>query len=103
MTKARTMTADSKLPYPKDRYFSECPSLDCWLIHWFRDQGQSELLFKAVKHRALSCRASDCLTDAYWSAICNARNQAETSIKTLRDQGGLLFAWAGTTHPAVQS
>jgi hypothetical protein len=101
--KARTLTADSKLPYPKYRYFSEVPLLDCWLIHWFRDQGQSELLFKTAKHRAFRSRASDCLGDAYWLAICNARHQAETSIKSLRDRGGLLFAWAGTTHPAVQS
>ena len=104
--KARTMTADSKLPYPEYR---EVDSADAdsrcqyWLACWMRSQAQYEFIFNKLFKRATSLRVSEIEADSLWQAIHRTRDEAERHIKILRDVGGLPFAWAGTTHPAVQS
>ena len=99
--KARTLTADSKLPYPEFR--AENHGADYWLVQWMRSRAQYEFIFNKFFKRATSTRVSEIEADSLWQAIHRTRDEAERDIKILRDVGGLLFAWAGTTHPAVRS
>lgn len=101
--KAKVLTADSKLPYPEYRE-SENNHVNYWLVQWMRTTAQYEFIrnkFKKVIH--WDCKASLLEIESCWQAIHRTRDDAGEAAKTLKQVGGLLFAWAGTTHPAVQS
>ncbi len=101
-SKARTLTADSKLPYPK--YREEKYGADLWLVQWMRTTAQYEFIFNKFHNVIFGrCKASVLEVDSCWECVHRIRDEAHENAKNLRDTGGILFAWAGTTHPAVQS
>ena len=95
--KARTLTADSKLPYPKSANPFDSNTVDCWLRVWVCDAARAEEV-KKMRFKGSALRSSAIFHS--WLAL---KKDANDSMKNLVDAGGLLFAWAGTTHPAVQS
>ena len=100
--KARLLTADSKLPYPE--YREEYRLVSYWLVMWMRTTAQYEFIRKKFDKVVYGrCKASVLEADSCWQAIHRTRDATDEYAKNLRDVGGLLFAWAGTTHPAVQS
>lgn len=95
--KARTLTADSKLPYPKFPRGADCNEIKFWLPEWFREQAEFEEV-KKIRFVGPAIRQS-----AMFYGGLALEDRANKTLDLLKFHGGLLFAWAGTTHPAVRS
>lgn len=92
------------LPFPTLVRCEAASRMHFWLAAWFRDEGMLEALIAFLDQRNARARRhkSEVFAMAAISAECALRHEAWTSIKTVRDEGGLLFAWHGTTALQLQ-
>ncbi len=95
--KARTLTADSKLPYPKFPRNADAKDIEFWLPVWFMEQAEYEEV-KKIRFFGSTLRQS-----AMFYGGLALKDRADKTLDFLKFHGGLLFAWAGTTHPAMRS
>lgn len=95
--KARTVTADSPLPYPAYKQGGHYPSEDfrCWIYWWFCELSQAAALRDLA--RKLNGKTPALTHDALWAGARYCTEQSEISLKYIVSSGGLLCAWAGTT------
>lgn len=93
--RAATVT---KLPFP-DLAPSAGDQRAFWLSAWLRDLAKYEAL-EHHYHAILRKRSSDrvfALTSAMSSSCLHLRKEGRESLQELKQAGGLLFAWPGTT------
>ncbi len=63
-----------------------------WVSAWQRDVLMREAMHRFVARPALS-RESRTLQEALWTGIGGIEKQAAESLKNLREEGLILFAW----------
>lgn len=99
-----TPVTELRLPYPPHPRGEPCPTKNAavqqfWLAVWFRERAE----LAAFTALAESCfvRAkryrSDVLDSGVIGACIALEDREITALRNLRDAGGLLLAWDGTT------
>ena len=96
---ARILSPDAPLPYLEAPLSGDCSKVVFWTFHWARDTAEFEEL-KAYLYTKTQQAQFD-RNQRLWMALCVSQSQlkarANVSLQILKDAGGLLFAWAGTT------
>lgn len=92
-------TNAEKLPFPNLPGANNADPCLFWLCAWFRDQAQCTAFNDHYWARLKSRRSGKIgpLIGAMGIANLLLKDTARESLKNLQEEGGLLFAWYGTT------
>lgn len=97
-TAQRTKSANA-LPYPKLPQSDTSPRLQFWLAAWARDLAEYEAFRAFIATKAVNTQRnkSDRLGMAFSGACIAMEDSLGKSAQQVRDAGGILFAWPGST------